>query len=219
MKTFSLFSCVMTLILMGCSNNGKQNAIDSTDSVKDNLSDSINSEMISDSITIPAPILTKNGIGAIQIGMKPQAIPPEVAGLYNQVMRSDSDYGINYMMLLNGEHTLSVFADYDDEDVWRIMIMSPSIIAELPDGKKLRVGEPLSEVIKEFKKSKFEFNTDLGACLEISPFWISITQDFTPAGEKKVDKVEEGECQLTPSDFTSNAKVEYIFLGDTLSDN
>lgn len=164
----------------------------------------------------------EDGFAGIVLGAKFSNIPKSFEGLYMQYKTEhDPDMGILKYSFYNGEELMFIAQGFtSDHKINGIAIFSDRISVKTEDGKTVKIGMKLADVVKDFAD---ECNVSWTG-EEMSPVihagqsikFNTADATFTPAFQKRVKDIEgsfEDMLTVTAADISPDEKVESIVLG------
>lgn len=146
MKTKNLYALtglfLLFVILMtgGCSKKGGENSSD-TDTVR-----SVNDQSEASALEPQDIVLTSEGISPVTIGMQISLIPADSAGIYDSVISEEGYESNSYLFMSDGQPMFTAY-EFTPGTIDVVSADSPRIVVMSPDGKALRLGGELADVL------------------------------------------------------------------------
>lgn len=164
----------------------------------------------------------EDGFASITLGAKFKDIPKSFEGLFTHLkMETDTDKGLRKYSFYNGEELVFMAQGFSDvRTINQIVIFTKNIGVKTENGKTVKIGMKLADVVKDFKDNCNVSWTGeepspvihAGSSIKFD----TVDATFTPSFLKRVKGIEgsfEDMLPVTAADISSDEKVESIVLG------
>lgn len=165
---------------------------------------------------------TGMGYGPIKLSEKLTSVPQKMENLYTHYYQETEEQGekIRYVFYNGEEEVAYASAFKDNKQIIEIVIVSDKITVKSDDGKAVKVGMKISDVIKLFQDNCYVAWTgdDVSPVLHFGDTmgYVDFDDIFTPSYRNKLADIEgsyDDTMPVKPQDVKADMKLDGIYLG------